>query len=93
METFTQYSPILPLALVYFIIVYFVGYLGFLRNWSPRTRAEASSSFMSLAEITSGCQNVWSLSRIRKAEAATAAAIYDFLSPFFYTYYSVVRGD
>ncbi|CAL1359858.1 unnamed protein product [Linum trigynum] len=45
-----------------------------------------------LAEATSACQNVWSIARFRKGESAAAARLYEFLSPFFYVFYSVVRG-
>ncbi|KAK9934438.1 hypothetical protein M0R45_021583 [Rubus argutus] len=44
-----------------------------------------------LAEITSGCQNVWTLASFRKADSAAAAKLYDFLSPWFYAFYSVFR--
>ncbi|CAN1794748.1 3-oxoacyl-[acyl-carrier-protein] reductase 1, chloroplastic [Linum perenne] len=45
-----------------------------------------------LAEATSACQNVWSISRFRKEESAAAAKLYEFLSPPFYVFYLVVRG-
>ncbi|XP_051122296.1 TLC domain-containing protein At5g14285-like [Andrographis paniculata] len=45
-----------------------------------------------LAEVTSICQNTWSLARHQKGESAKAASVFDFLSPIFYAYYSVVRG-
>lgn len=45
-----------------------------------------------LAEITSPCQNTWSLARYRKVDLPGAAAYYEFLSPIFFTFYSVVRG-
>lgn len=45
-----------------------------------------------LAEITSPCQNTWSLARYRKVDLPEAARFHEFLTPFFYSFYSVVRG-
>lgn len=45
-----------------------------------------------LAEITSPCQNVWSLSSFWKADVSASARLHDLLSAPFYTFYSVVRG-
>lgn len=45
-----------------------------------------------LAEITSACQNTWSLARYRKSDVPAAARYYEFLSPLFYAFYTVVRG-
>lgn len=45
-----------------------------------------------LAEVTSPCQNTWSIARFRKVDLPEAARYYEFLSPYFFTYYSVVRG-
>lgn len=45
-----------------------------------------------LAEITSPCQNVWSLSSFRKADVPAYARLHQLLSAPFYTFYSVVRG-
>ncbi|XP_059670005.1 TLC domain-containing protein At5g14285-like [Cornus florida] len=45
-----------------------------------------------LAEVTSFCQNTWTFASIRREDLAIAAKVYDFLSPPFYTLYSVVRG-
>ncbi|KAL3835660.1 hypothetical protein ACJIZ3_010396 [Penstemon smallii] len=45
-----------------------------------------------LAEITSTCQNTWSLARYRKDDSDKAAGVFEVLSPIFYAYYSVVRG-
>lgn len=45
-----------------------------------------------LAEATTTCQNTWSLTRYRKDDSTKAAAVFNFLSPIFYAYYSVVRG-
>ncbi|KAL3501054.1 hypothetical protein ACH5RR_035503 [Cinchona calisaya] len=45
-----------------------------------------------LAEITSPCQNTWSLARYRKVDLPEAARYYEFLSPYFFTFYSAVRG-
>nr|DAD34317.1 TPA_asm: hypothetical protein HUJ06_004957 [Nelumbo nucifera] len=45
-----------------------------------------------LAEITSACQNLWTLANVRRADVPSAAKLYRLLSPPFYTLYSVVRG-
>lgn len=45
-----------------------------------------------LAEITSPCQNTWSLARYRKNKVPMAAKFYEKLSPLFYMFYSLVRG-
>ncbi|KAL2240611.1 TLC domain-containing protein At5g14285 [Sesamum indicum] len=45
-----------------------------------------------LAEVTSLCQNVWTLASARRSDVKFAAKLYDFLSPPFYALYSVVRG-
>ncbi|KAJ7974757.1 TLC domain-containing protein [Quillaja saponaria] len=45
-----------------------------------------------LAEVTSACQNAWTLANARKGDVEFAAKLYDFLSPPFYTLYSIVRG-
>ncbi|CAM8982894.1 unnamed protein product [Rhodiola kirilowii] len=45
-----------------------------------------------LAEVTSLCQNVWTLSVALKQESAKAAKVYEILSPPFYAFYSIVRG-
>lgn len=45
-----------------------------------------------LAEITSPVQNTWSIARFRKVDLPAAAKLYEFLSPRFYVFYSVVRG-
>ncbi|CAN8256346.1 unnamed protein product [Cochlearia groenlandica] len=47
-----------------------------------------------LAEVTSACQNAWTLAGARKSdpESRSAAKVYDLLSPPFYAFYSVVRG-
>ncbi|KAK4417866.1 TLC domain-containing protein [Sesamum alatum] len=45
-----------------------------------------------LAEVTSLCQNVWTLANARRSDVKFAAKLYDFLSPPFYALYSVVRG-
>ncbi|XP_048318478.2 TLC domain-containing protein At5g14285-like [Ziziphus jujuba] len=45
-----------------------------------------------LAEVTSCCQNVWSLSSFRKADDPLAAKLHEFLTPRFYAFYSVFRG-
>ncbi|KAF5457353.1 hypothetical protein F2P56_021461 [Juglans regia] len=45
-----------------------------------------------LAELTSACQNAWTLANARKNDVAFAAKLYGLLSPPFYTVYSIVRG-
>lgn len=45
-----------------------------------------------LAEVTSLCQNVWTLASARRSDVKFAAKVYDILSPPFYALYSVVRG-
>ncbi|XP_010550191.1 PREDICTED: TLC domain-containing protein At5g14285 [Tarenaya hassleriana] len=47
-----------------------------------------------LAEVTSACQNAWTLARARRhdPDARFAPKVYDFLSPPFYAFYSLVRG-
>lgn len=45
-----------------------------------------------LAEVTSCCQNVWSLTSFRKNDVPTAAKLHEFLTPRFYAFYSVFRG-
>ncbi|KAL8471102.1 hypothetical protein ACS0TY_028081 [Phlomoides rotata] len=47
---------------------------------------------LALAEVTSLCQNVWTLASARKSDLKFAAKVYDILSPPFYALYSVVRG-
>ncbi|KAF5746491.1 DNA-binding storekeeper protein-related [Tripterygium wilfordii] len=45
-----------------------------------------------LAEVTSACHNVWSLSRFRRHDVPAANRLYEVLSPCFYVFYSIVRG-
>lgn len=45
-----------------------------------------------LAEVTSLCQNVWTLASARRSDVDFAAKVFDLLSPPFYALYSVVRG-
>ncbi|XP_051120617.1 TLC domain-containing protein At5g14285 [Andrographis paniculata] len=45
-----------------------------------------------LAEVTSLCQNVWTLAGARRADSKFAAKVYYLLSPPFYALYTVVRG-
>lgn len=45
-----------------------------------------------LAEITSPCQNTWSIAKVRRDVSPAANKYYRFLSPRFYAFYSVVRG-
>ncbi|KAL1550425.1 TLC domain-containing protein-like protein [Salvia divinorum] len=54
--------------------------------------AAAVLGVLALAEVTSACQNVWSLARCRRRDSARAAAVAEYLSPLFYGFYSVVRG-
>ncbi|KAJ4912029.1 DNA-binding storekeeper protein-related [Raphanus sativus] len=51
--------------------------------------------FLILAEVTSACQNAWTLAagaRKSDPESRLAVRVYDLLSPPFYGFYSVVRG-
>ncbi|XP_051116301.1 TLC domain-containing protein At5g14285-like [Andrographis paniculata] len=54
--------------------------------------AVAILGILVIAEMTTICQNTWSLARYRKAHSHKAAAIFHILSPIFYTYYTAVRG-
>ncbi|KAM7269199.1 hypothetical protein ACFE04_024696 [Oxalis oulophora] len=45
-----------------------------------------------LAEVTSPCQNIWSLAGYRKSEVVAAAKLHESLSPPFFVFYSVCRG-
>ncbi|EXC31368.1 hypothetical protein L484_017649 [Morus notabilis] len=54
--------------------------------------ASAVLSLLILAEVTSFCQNAWTLSAARRNDVVFAARLYDFLSPPFYALYSLVRG-
>ncbi|KAG8365944.1 hypothetical protein BUALT_Bualt17G0024600 [Buddleja alternifolia] len=54
--------------------------------------AVAVLGILVLAEVTSTCQNTWSLARYRKVDSVKAASVFEYLSPIFYGYYSVVRG-
>lgn len=45
-----------------------------------------------LAEVTSFCQNTWTLACARREDLVIAQKVYDFLSPPFYTLYTIVRG-
>lgn len=45
-----------------------------------------------LAEVTSFCQNAWTLANARKADLPVALKVYELLSPPFYAFYTVVRG-
>ncbi|GKV07901.1 hypothetical protein SLEP1_g19604 [Rubroshorea leprosula] len=49
-------------------------------------------SLLILAEVTSACQNAWTLASERRYDNEFAAKVYDFLSPYFYAFYTVVRG-
>ncbi|KAJ7945514.1 TLC domain-containing protein [Quillaja saponaria] len=45
-----------------------------------------------LAEVTSPCQNLWSITGFTKADIPTAARFHEFLSPRFYALHSIFRG-
>lgn len=45
-----------------------------------------------LAEVTSPCQNTWSLARTRRAQSPSADRLVRFLSPSFLAFYGLVRG-
>ncbi|KAL8253574.1 hypothetical protein R6Q59_031795 [Mikania micrantha] len=45
-----------------------------------------------LAEVTSPLQNAWSFTKHLKDEVASAGRLYRVLSPYFYVFYTVVRG-
>lgn len=47
---------------------------------------------LALAEVTSLCQNIWTLAGACRREDLFAARVYDALSPPFYVMYSIVRG-
>lgn len=49
-------------------------------------------SLLFLAEITSACQNAWTLARIARLESSQVALIYKILSPLFYSFYTLIRG-
>ncbi|KAK6913018.1 hypothetical protein RJ641_022619 [Dillenia turbinata] len=54
--------------------------------------ASAILVLLILAEVTSFCQNTWTLASARRKDVVRAEELYDFLSPPFYAFYSVVRG-
>ncbi|GMJ08199.1 hypothetical protein like AT5G14285 [Hibiscus trionum] len=45
-----------------------------------------------LAEVTSLCQNVWTIAGFRRADLPVAGKVFDVLSLPFYAFYTVVRG-
>ncbi|KAJ4964439.1 hypothetical protein NE237_024378 [Protea cynaroides] len=45
-----------------------------------------------LAEITSGCQNIWTLANACRVDVPTTTKLYELSSPPFYVIYYVVRG-
>ncbi|KAL0461754.1 UNVERIFIED_CONTAM: TLC domain-containing protein [Sesamum latifolium] len=49
-------------------------------------------SLLILAEVTSFCQNVWTLAGARRSDVEFARKVFDLMSPPFYAFYSVVRG-
>ncbi|XP_068327446.1 TLC domain-containing protein At5g14285-like [Pyrus communis] len=61
-------------------------------RYAVRHGAHAILVLLFLAEITSGCQNAWTLAGFRRSGSPAAAKLYDFLSPKFYAFYSVFRG-
>ncbi|KAI3730852.1 hypothetical protein L1987_62031 [Smallanthus sonchifolius] len=71
------------MAVLYVFITsrYVVGYGGF-----------AILLLLTFAEVTSPLQNIWSLARYMKDEVEAAARLYGGLSPYFYGFYTVVRG-
>ena len=54
--------------------------------------AMAILGILVLAEVTSACQNIWSLASARKKDDPTASKLHRFMSPPFYAFYSTVRG-
>lgn len=54
--------------------------------------AFAILSLLILAEVTSACQNAWTLASARRRDSEFAAKVYGFLSPYFYALYIVVRA-
>ncbi|KAL9454315.1 hypothetical protein AB3S75_009826 [Citrus x aurantiifolia] len=54
--------------------------------------AYALLSLLILAEVTSACQNAWTLACARSHDSEFAGKVYHILSPPFYAFYSVVRG-
>ncbi|KAI4375368.1 hypothetical protein MLD38_013248 [Melastoma candidum] len=44
-----------------------------------------------LAEITSACQNTWTLARIQRLESAAANKVYESISVPFYAFYTIMR--
>ncbi|KAL0924499.1 hypothetical protein M5K25_005332 [Dendrobium thyrsiflorum] len=44
-----------------------------------------------LAEVTSACQNIWTLAGLRRGDLTVAANVYRILSPPFYVLYSIMR--
>lgn len=67
-------------------------YVFFTCRYMVRHGAFALLVLLILAEVTSLCQNIWTLAGFRKADVAAAAKLYELLSPPFYALYSVVRG-
>ncbi|GMN42681.1 hypothetical protein TIFTF001_011908 [Ficus carica] len=54
--------------------------------------AFAVLSLLILAELTSSCQNAWTLAGARRSDVVFAAKLHRLLSPPFYALYSLVRG-
>ncbi|PKI59276.1 hypothetical protein CRG98_020356 [Punica granatum] len=61
-------------------------------RFGARHGARAVLSLLVLAEVTSACQNAWTLARLRRADSGVARKVLDVLSWPFYAFYSVVRG-
>lgn len=61
-------------------------------HYLVRRGAVAILVLLVLAELSSGCQNVWTLAGYRRADVQAAAKFQDFVSPYFFTFYSVLRG-
>ncbi|XP_041020449.1 TLC domain-containing protein At5g14285-like [Juglans microcarpa x Juglans regia] len=76
-----------------FIANHLVTLFIFLTSWYLVSHgAYAILVLLILAEITSACQNTWTLAIARKNDAVFAVKLYDLLSAPFYTVHSIVRG-
>ncbi|XP_010421471.1 PREDICTED: TLC domain-containing protein At5g14285-like [Camelina sativa] len=54
--------------------------------------AHALLLLLVLAEVTSACQNVWTITGYRKHDVVMARRVRELLSPPFYLFYTLVRG-
>lgn len=61
------------------------------RHWALHG-ARAVLALLAIAEVTSACQNAWTLAGMRRPHSRLAAAVYGALSPPFYAMYTVARG-